>query len=369
MIEIDDNDLINLCDYNMYRLDSTSRHTGGVCIYIRKHWSATVINKYVLNKDFWLLVLKLSYKNYKIILGVFYRAPRYLSLSADFFNYFRDLLNNISELNDQICICGDININWNTNDHDKNEIKNIINDCGFKQTINDYTRISKTSKTIIDYVIVSDTYNIKSEIKSELNISDHESIMITFNQPVKKVNKEKVVKTVKYDMESLRNRVCRSDLLTTYFLDCDANANIFSSNIINIMNEFVVYKKITINNISNQWFTNDLKQIKQSKINQYNVAKIINNNYEWSKYKTLRNKYKTSLNNAKSQLIKNKIQNSIDQKTMWANLKSYVLKKPKNEITEVMFGNNLIKNSKEIANEFNKYFLDSIKYILTIVLH
>lgn len=76
-----------------------------------------------------------------------------------------------------------------------------------------------------------------------------------------------------------------------------------------------------------QWYTNELKSLEAKKIRQYQITKVLNSKSEWAKYKIIRNKYKNKINNAKNNYTKNKIESSSDQKTMWKNIRKYILRK------------------------------------------
>lgn len=79
LIDLDDDSLIEIKDSNIIRVDSSSRHTGGVCIYLKKHWDFKIIKKSVINLDFWWLSIKMYNSKSAIYLTVFYRSPKYLN--------------------------------------------------------------------------------------------------------------------------------------------------------------------------------------------------------------------------------------------------------------------------------------------------
>lgn len=49
-----------------------------------------------------------------------------------------------------------------------------------------------------------------------------------------------------------------------------------------------------------------------------------------------------------------------DQKKMWKTLKEIMGKSNKSDINAIEFGNEIITDKKEIAEKFNKYFVESI---------
>lgn len=244
--DLDSDELVEIDEYNLIRADSTSRHTGGVCVYLKKTWTYSILNRTIIGIDFWWLSLKINSGQNSLILIVFYRAPRYLNLNSEFFSVFQNVIDNIIEFNNMICITGDININWRSNDNDKTRISEIINDFGLKQILCQYTRVTKTSKSLIDYVIVNDYYNIKANVEQKYNVSDHETIEITINKKIIPKHEQKIVKYINYDKDKLNNRICSNDIMTIYFLDCNQKAEKFTNNFKKFLQEFTVIKNINL---------------------------------------------------------------------------------------------------------------------------
>lgn len=360
----DDDSLIVLENYNVVRVNSASRHTGGVVIYIKKHWTYEIIKSSFVGLKCWWILIKVSYANTILYLAMLYRAPGYLNLDNDFYTLFNSYIKDIVELKQKVIITGDFNLNWLVNNISKIYLENIICDNGLKQIVNECTRITKDSKTLIDYVLVNDFYNISAKIEKSLKISDHESILInilTNDNPVPEVKK---IKYVKYNKNEFANKIVRSNIMSTYYLNCNIKAELFSNSLKNIINDFVIEKEIKKNYNNCEWFSNELKVLKRKKIKQYRVATIMNNQIEWDNYKILRNVYKNKIEIAKSKYITNKIDYAHDQKDMWQLIKKYVLKNPINEIKLVNFSNEKIENDNMvIANKFNNYFINSIQEI------
>jgi hypothetical protein len=74
--------------------------------------------------------------------------------------------------------------------------------------------------------------------------------------------------------------------------------------------------------------------LKERKITQYEKAQTTNLDDDWLEYRTNRNQYKAKLSRSKNEYINNKISESVDQKTMWKNIKKFVLKKDSYNINE-----------------------------------
>ena len=102
---------------------------------------------------------------------------------------FEEIVEVLIERNKDIFVDGDFNIDWSKESVYKRKTECVINDNGLKQSIKYYTRVTKDSKTIIDYV-TTNVKNITSNISSTNKISDHELIEIR----IKNVNNPKVIR-------------------------------------------------------------------------------------------------------------------------------------------------------------------------------
>ena len=118
---------------------------------------------------------------------VVYRSPR--SQEAEFCDILEEIVEELIESDKNIAIVGGFNIDLSRKSVWKRKIECIINDNGLKQLIKDYTRVTKNSKTVIDYVITN-IKDITSNISSTNKILDHELIEIR----IKNVNNAKVIR-------------------------------------------------------------------------------------------------------------------------------------------------------------------------------
>lgn len=194
-------------------------------------------------------------------------------------------------------------------------------------------------------------------------ISDHEiiNVEIETESSSKKTSPMKKVDIFKYDKAIFSRELCNN-------LQPDANVDIHQSAInINIGFDKTIKNltksKILKENNNAKWFNRKLENMKSVKINLYQRAKYSQTEEAWSEYRELRNKYTVETKNDKFKYINNRINNAKDQKQMWNEIKSLVIKKPKNVIKSVIFNQVEYKDNLQIANKFNNYFVDSIKEI------
>lgn len=356
--DIEENE-IRIKNYDQYTTLSNSSRTGGVIIYIKSIWKIDKICDRISDSNYWMSAYVAKHEQVRFIIMAVYRSPS--SNKSDFSQAFEDILEEVCEENCDIVIAGDFNIDWNRDEFYKEKMENIIKDNGLKQIINENTRITKNTQTLIDYVITnSKKITAKTNIKRK--IADHETIDIFYECEVNKQEKRrKEIEVFKYDKNQFEIELSALLKLSDKE-DVNSKTEIFDMCLYNAIRKFT-HKKIISENNNNKWFTKELRILQRDKCHKYQIA-LIENSYEaWNNYKTCRNRYKVEVENQKDNYVNNKVSNAKDQKEMWKQIKDLVLKKCQNVIQTVIFDNIEYKDNKEIANKFNQYFVDSIQEI------
>lgn len=360
--EVDDCE-INLSGYEVIRCDSTSKHTGGVAImYIRNNWQYEVLKRVVRDMEFWLCVIRCWLKNKSYVVAVVYRSP---SMSKrTFCSYFDQWMEDLTEYNCEVIVAGDLNINWDANDTYKCLIEQSIVDNGFKQVMNDYTRITKSTKTIIDYV-ATNMVNVDVKVDTSLKISDHETIRVRINVDKFSVDDEnQYVRRLKYNKEIFLNKLVEDGMLQIESMtSVNESAEKFSQVISNAINEQMVDCK-KLKKTVNKWYNSELKEMKAKKIVLYNRAVLTRNETDWTEYINVRNNYANKIKCAKNKSVIDSIQSARNQKELWTVIKSMVLQKTEVcRIQEIEFASGKSVNDADAANKLNKYFIESVNEI------
>lgn len=352
-----------LAEYDHYATLSNSTRTGGVIVYFRKSWKVNKFCEKVADSKYWMCAYLAKNKNTCLVIMAVYRSPS--CREVEFCDAFDKIIETICETNYEIVIAGDFNIDWSKDETYKNRIQVTLNDNGLKQIVTDYTRVTKNTKTIIDYVITNN-YNIYARNNGENKIADHEAIDITIPNRYNEVSTKKEIEIFKYN-KNLFSRELYGLLKYDENEDINNNAEHLDTCFDNTIRKFTKKKTINQKNNVNKWFSRELKLLKREKITKYYIAKSENTNVAWNNYKQIRNKYKTKIIYEKNKFINHKISNAKDQKQMWKEIKDLVLNKNKNVIQNVIFNNIEYKENLQIASHFNKYFVDSIKSIRTSI--
>lgn len=352
---------IMLKGYNNIKCNSNSTRTGGVIIYIKNCWEIIKIMEKTVDSKIWLLACKCKYNDIDIVIVAIYRSPS--SSERDFCNFFKENIEILAESANDLIIAGDFNIDWRKNDRYKREIESFLNDNYLTQKVNDYTRITRYSKTLIDYVITN-MHNLTLNINAHNKISDHEMIDIIINVKNNNTNNSKSeIEIFKYNKDMYTREILMCDCTYNNESDIHENAEKIETILKSTTKKFVNKKFLRMHNNTNRWFNNELRTLKSEKVNKYLIAKLVNTRECWDQYKNARNRYKVKMNNAKSNYINKSITEANGQKQMWRELKNLVLKQNKNKIESVNFDETECKNDLEIAKKFNEYFITSVEKI------
>jgi len=349
---------LHIENYSFVRCNSFSAHTGGVTIYVKKNIDFEIlINE--MKENNWFCAIKTNYIE-KCVYGVLYHSPS--SSNADFIEIFENWCDDLFEnANDcKILITGDFNIDFSVENFYQKKLKETIQSFGLIQMSNNFTRITDTSKTIIDLVLTNDK-TIKVVVASEDKISDHETLIIDVNSinKFKEEEEKEITCWKKYSSEALKIELKKIDWNTVNNYEINERARIINENLINSVNKLLVTKKI-LKADQNKWFDNELKTL-EKRVQQ--CRKEIGKSTNSKEYKAIRNIYKNKIRSASCNDIYKKIEkHKDDPKELWKELKKLTDYKTKTK-SYIEFESQNIFDKSEISNKFNDYFISSIKKI------
>lgn len=348
--------------YTTIRCDSHSRHTGGVAAIIKNCIKWSDVSHRVLDKNTWILSVKITTGLPGGIYTVLYHSPN--SSNNDFIDFLEYWHEDIVKDQNACVILGDFNIDMKRETAYSRKLKNLINSLGMKQIVKGCTRITEYAKTQIDLVITN-LLNVKVNILN--GIADHEMLDLHFKTRLNVTDCEIQVKTI-FDKNAYESDKL-SAYLQTYnwcqFDDLSVNyrSGILVQQLQNAVNKFL--RTITIKtNKNSPWFTNELRNLQQQRNRLYSRAKITGNPVDWGNYKVTKNSYNKLIKSRKNEFYQKQIDNCRgDSKKMWKKLKE-LINTDRNKVPDsIKFNDDIMTNPFDIAENFNKYFIDSISEI------
>jgi Reverse transcriptase (RNA-dependent DNA polymerase)/Endonuclease-reverse transcriptase len=358
--------------YKLENCLSTSRHTGGIAIYIREDIKYKICANYNIGTNIWVIDIRISAsaKNH-IFLKVLYHSPS--ASHSDFLKYFNEWIDELVDHKSRTIILGDFNIDISKSSYYSNKLKSIINSSGMRQLVKTPTRVTHNSKTIIDLVLTNDYSKVELvDNKEGQNISDHEMIFIKIELKVyhkKELKGDQIINKRKriseYDVDRL------NDILgeTEWQMDSDVNraAGEFVDNLVSAIDKVMPLQRVKVSNkrIINPWFNNKVLHMQRLKINSYIKAKATNSCEDWLAYTNNRNNLVKSIRIEKRSYYDNRVAEvRNDPKEMWKVIKNIMGNNNVNsskKCTNITFNG---KCSQNPADSFNQYFVNSVNEIV-----
>ena len=172
---------IEIPGYIIYRIDRQTKNGGGVCAYVSRNYRTEYLSNISLitASGFHQLWLKIHVRNMKsFIVCTTYRPPN-TPLSC----FDSDLTENFiyaSSFNVPIYLLGDLNCRLeNSNNPEAKVLINFCRSYNLSILITTPTRVTETSKSILDVILASDTKQVQMATVMENSISDHDLVYVT----------------------------------------------------------------------------------------------------------------------------------------------------------------------------------------------
>ena len=281
-------DAIAIPGYSIFRSDRAGRG-GGVALYVKNMYKCQVLSfEFNFSNSFEHLWVKFKNSHRTFVIGVFYRPPH--SNIMDCVNDLDNILSYIIPTSDEILCLGDININlFNIN----NPLSSCFDSFNFTQVINEPTRITSTTSTLLDPIFVSnkDLVAEAGTVNADV-ISDHRLVLCKLNLKIKKFKQ----KTVTYrDFSNFDHQDFLRDLQILpwheFLRENDVNNKIdmFNKFLLNTFNIHAPLKTVRVSKPKAPWLTANIKLLMKQRdkaLKKFKNSKLIN---DWEYYKQLRN--------------------------------------------------------------------------------
>jgi hypothetical protein len=154
--------------YDLIRVDSVNRHTGGVAVYVHESVKCNKIWEHTSN-NIWGLSIKVHSGYLSDTFSVIYRG--HASSAQNFNVMFQNLCDSLIDNSASTHFFGDFNYDLYGKDVPKELIK-ITKNIGLKQLVNKPTREVNGSSTLIDWCL-SNKPNVTCDVINDNLIADH----------------------------------------------------------------------------------------------------------------------------------------------------------------------------------------------------
>ncbi len=146
-------DLFNLEEYNLHIKNRPNRTGGGVCLYVRSSLQVKICDLDLEDDHSESLFIEINNNVKTLIVGVIYRPPDFPLKT--FFHKSDEVLHKLNKLNKDCVLLGDYNIHISKEDGAKQDFMNTLHSSSFFPTVTNFSRVTQTSKTIIDNIITN----------------------------------------------------------------------------------------------------------------------------------------------------------------------------------------------------------------------
>lgn len=343
---------VQIDTYDCYRCDRGSRG-GGLCIYSKKILNGTLIptNNFSNIEQLWIKI-KLNTKDW-LAVGVVYKPPTFNSQL--FLNELEDTLSVIfPTVNDIVCT-GDFNINvLNLHSQCVSNLFSVLETFKLTQIIDSPTRITDSTSSLIDLIIVSSEERVIEKGILDSDLSDHQ-IVFCF---IKICGKESGPRMVTYrnfknfNLEAFELDLCNIPWFTIFDLNNIDDKIEFLVN--NITYLFDLHAPLVTSRCTKRyapWLTENIKLMCSIRDKALQQFKRTNSQAHWQFYKDMRNYTTQAIKREKKAYFVHKINNS-KPRECWKFLRQNNLA-PQNKSRE-------IPEHLRNVNNINNYFINSI---------
>ena len=326
---------------------------GGLILYFRNNINCKHRPEFEISKieTIWT---EISLPNSKpFLLCTTYRPP---DAKSNWIDLFEEELSAAQTSGLEIIFMGDINIDYKACSNSK--WLNLIQLFDLSQLITDYTRVTKSTTTIIDHVYTSNPENIVECFVSSFAISDHFPVCIT-----RKINR----KIAKNEHTTTSYRCFKNFNESLFLQDLGSDMESFSLSEFNVDNDFTSWYSI-IQKHMNTHAPIKTRRVKSQRLPEWCTPEILSARRmrdsfkkakNWSQYKIYRNKTQDLIRKAKRHHFSASIVSQKDTRLIWKHLRTFTKNDNSSSNTlpdEIKIDNETYSNSEDIASKLNEYF-------------
>lgn len=345
-------------NYTLLRKDrGMSSRGGGLAIYIKNSIAFNFAHISLPKTE--CLSVEINSKQSKICIILVYNPPSSNTLIAD------DLerLFESRKFHEPTIVLGDFNIDWLKKSPLKKNVETLMSLNGLRQLVNEPTRVTTTTKTLIDLVF-SNSENFIDQLQIlKTDISDH--FAVRFNLKYETKQSFGYYKTQrdfkKFDEVEFFDHAKYINFDHTENINCPHKAAEFlESKIELLVDQFAPFKtRKVISSTPKFWkcaHTTKLSKLKKNAFDDFVKTNFDKSSPEWETYRKLRNKVANEISLAKKK-ANSRILND-DTISHWDKIRIFRGENQAsyNRITELEFQGTLLQNDHEIAHGLNSYF-------------
>lgn len=308
--------------YTLFRADRSGRG-GGVALYVRKNLSCKVIYAEITDyvEHLWVST-KLG--GLTVLFGVVYRPPKSNVLKA--LEVLDNCMSVVLPQFQHVFVVGDININLeDTNSVAVNHFYDYMDGYDLVQMVESPTRITASTKTLIDFLCTSDKNLVLScSVLDSLGISDHCAVSAVLNIAKKNVKPKFITsRNFKYfNYESFNNDLKLINWNHIYEIEnVDDMLYYFNNNLTWLFDKHAPLRTVRVTKKPSPWLTDTIKLMFKLRDKAYLKYKRSGLETDWVAYKDLRNYVNGAVRREKKAYIEFSLRTK-NSKSVWSTLRA-----------------------------------------------
>lgn len=360
---------IAISNYNIYRVNSDSRHTGGALIYINKRLRVLSCEKFCVQKKYWLVMLKFCFVGTNYIVVSLYRSPS--SVCTDFLDFFESFVEDfLCDSNCGVIVTGDFNIDWLSDSGDRNRLKNCIADVGLMNVVTQITHPSNNSSgkegSLIDLVLTN-CEGVGTEISVTPRISTHFNIIVYMDgmsvtvDPLVVESRGRVV-----DFDSINRKL--SMVRWDYRLSVDDRCRVLCSRLVSVLDEVAPKRVVKILPRYKSWWNQTVRSAVEDRDQSYRLYLLSRTDESREVYRRKRNMAVKIIRSERRRYYESQItENKHNSVKLWNIIKEILPKNDKrSDFMQIELDNGLIIDNKcDMPDALNHYYVDSVSEIIS----
>lgn len=237
------------------------------------------------------------------------------------------------------------------------EARALLNFChsyNLPQLIDTPTRVTDTSKSILDVILASDTNLVQKKRAMECSISDHDLVYVVLR--LKNIRRRPVYITVRSFKHYHPNAFCKDISqapwsIVDVFDHAEEKLYVFNSLFIDILEDHAPVKTFKLRgNKPNLCITDDIRTIMKTRDYWGKEARKTGDPIVWRTYRELRQVVKGEIKNAENEFFADEIlKHPNNTNNIWKTIRQFIPTSTKRAFN--------CKGDRSIAEDFNRFFV------------
>ena len=356
------NEIISVEGFTLRRNDR-NKHGGGVAMYI-KEGIKYIVRGDLPNHNLELICIEVQpLRSEPFNIVSWYRPP---NAPIDSFLQLERVLAYIDREGKETILLGDTNCDFIERPDPPSYVKNLKNLYqlyGYSQIIEEATRVTPTTSTLINHVAVTNKHNIIKSGVITTAFSDHHVVYCSrkFRGAFTKDHKLILCRKLKnFDQQNFLRDVSNMpwDIIVRSCGTLDENIDNFIEVLLLLIERDAPLQQRRVSQKYCPWLTSDFHKLRKSRDKLKKAAIKSKSNYIMASYRHLRNKVNSLNKRLKKDYYSSKIQENVGNlKQTWKIVHEIVNKTSKTtKIDSITVNDNVITNKKIIPNIMNTYF-------------